>query len=94
MHNFPIIPNCARPYLSIKDGSFDDDLICELADIVRANNTIKSEAPASSKDYQRLNLGYKHTTTIIKKVGILYLDMLTWLLRICWEEKKVLFENI
>ena len=61
LHTFPIIPNFTRPYLSNKDG-----LTCQLADIVRANNTTKSGAPEFSKDIQQLNLGYKRTTTIMK----------------------------
>ena len=28
MHYFPIIPTCARPFLTSKDESLDDDLTC------------------------------------------------------------------
>ena len=40
LQNFPIIPTCARPYLSNKDGSFDDDLTCQLSDIIKVNSAI------------------------------------------------------
>ena len=64
LHNFPIIPTCARPYLSNKDGSFDDDLTCQLSDIIKVNNTISkfvlAGAKPSLRDIQRL--GFKILT--------------------------------
>ena len=41
MHYFPIIPMCARPSLTNKDESFDDDLTCQLSEIIKANNVVK-----------------------------------------------------
>ena len=41
MHYFPIIPTCARPFLTNKDESFDDDLTCQLSEIIKANNLVK-----------------------------------------------------
>ena len=33
MHYFPIIPTCARSFLTNKDESFDNDLTCQLSEI-------------------------------------------------------------
>ena len=41
MHYFPIISICARPFLTNKDESFDDDLTCQLSEIIKANNVVK-----------------------------------------------------
>ena len=41
MHCFPIIPTCARPFLTNKDEPFDDDLTCQLSEIIKANNLVK-----------------------------------------------------
>ena len=41
MHYFPIIPTCARPFLTDKDESFDDDLTYQLSEIIKANNVVK-----------------------------------------------------
>ena len=49
LHNFPIIPTCAHPYLNNKDGSFDDDLTCQLSDIIKVNNTISKSVLAGAK---------------------------------------------
>ena len=83
MHNFPIIPPCTRPYPSKKDDSFDADLTCQLADIVKVNNAIQNRiltgVPASSKDIQRLNFRIQtYSDNNEKKVGILDLGIITW----------------
>ena len=44
MHFFPIIPTCARPFLTNKDESFDDDLTCQLSEIIKTNNLVKSSS--------------------------------------------------
>ena len=58
MHYLPIIPTCARPLLTNKDESFDDDLTCQLSEIIKANNLVKkflsSGMKPNSKDIQRL----------------------------------------
>ena len=58
MHYFPIIPTCARPFLIKKDKSFDDDLTCQLSEIIKANNLVKkflsSGIRPNAKDLQRL----------------------------------------
>ena len=41
MYYFPIMPTCARPFLTKKDESFDDDLTCQLSEIIKANNFVK-----------------------------------------------------
>ena len=41
MHWFPIIPTCTRPFLTNKDESFDDDLTCQLSEIIKAYNLAK-----------------------------------------------------
>ena len=41
MNYFPIMPTCARPFLTKKDESFDDDLTCQLSEIIKANNFVK-----------------------------------------------------
>ena len=67
LRNFSIIPTCTRPYLNNKCGSFDDDLTCQLADIIKVNNTIKRGEPASSKDIQRLKFRIQTYNDNIKK---------------------------
>ena len=58
MHYFPIIPPCTRPFLTNKDGSFDDDLPCQFSEIIKANNVVKkflsSGMKPNTKDLQRL----------------------------------------
>ena len=58
MHYFPIIPTCARPFLTNKDESFDDDLTCQLSEIIKVNNLMKkflsSSMTPNAKDIQRL----------------------------------------
>ena len=58
MHHFPIIPTCARPLLTNKDESFDDDLTCQLSEIIKTNNLVKkilsSGMKPNVKDLQRL----------------------------------------
>ena len=44
IHFFPIIPTCARPFLTNKDESFDDDLTCQLSEIIKTNNLVKSSS--------------------------------------------------
>ena len=41
MHYFPIISTCAKSFLTNKDESFDDDLICQLSEIIKAKNLVK-----------------------------------------------------
>ena len=41
MDYFPIIPTCVRPFLTNKDESFDDDLTCQLSEIIKANSLVK-----------------------------------------------------
>ena len=41
MHYFPIIPTCARPFLTNKDESFDNDFTCQLSETIKANNLVK-----------------------------------------------------
>ena len=57
MHYFPIIPTCAGPFLTNKDESFDDDLTCQLSEIIKANNLMKknlfSGIKPNAKDIQR-----------------------------------------
>ena len=58
MHYFPIIPTCARSFLINKDESFDDDLTCQLSEIIKTNNVVKkilsSGMKPNAKDLQRL----------------------------------------
>ena len=58
MHCFPIIPTCARHFLTNKDESFDNDLTCQLSEIVKANNLVKkfisSGMRPNTKDLQYL----------------------------------------
>ena len=58
MHYFPIIPTSVRPFLNNKDESFDDDLICQLSEIIKANNLVKKflslGMKPNTKDLQRL----------------------------------------
>ena len=58
MHDFPIIPTCARPFLTNKDESFDNDLTCQLSELIKANNLVKklfsSGMKPNAKDLQRL----------------------------------------
>ena len=60
MHYFPIIPTCPRPFLTNKDESFDDDLTCQLSEIIKAHNLgekfISSGMKPNAKDLQRLFL--------------------------------------
>ena len=39
---FPIISTCGRPFLTNKDESFDDDITCQLSEIIKANNLVKN----------------------------------------------------
>ena len=58
MHYFPIIPTCTRPFLTNKDESFDNDLTCQLSEIIKANNPVKKFLSLgirpNAKDLQRL----------------------------------------
>ena len=58
MHYFPIIPTCARPFLTNKDESFDNNLTCQLSEIMKANNLVKkflsSGMKPNEKNIQRL----------------------------------------
>ena len=58
MHYFPIIPTSVRPFLNNKDESFDDDLMCQLSEIIKANNLVKKflslGMKPNTKDLQRL----------------------------------------
>ena len=58
MHYFPIIPTCVRHFLTNKGKSFDDDLTCQLSEIIKANNLVKkflsSGMRPNAKDFKRL----------------------------------------
>ena len=58
MHYFPITPTCARPFLTNKDESFDNDLTCQLSEMIKANNLVKkffsSGIKPNVKDLQHL----------------------------------------
>ena len=58
MHYFPIIPTCAMPFLTNKNELFDDDLTCQLSEIIKANNVVKkflsSGIKPNSNNLQRL----------------------------------------
>ena len=41
MHYFPIIPTCARLFLTNKDESFDHDLTSQLSEIIKTNNLVR-----------------------------------------------------
>ena len=41
MHYFTVIPTCARPFLTNKDESFDNDLTCKHSEIIKADNLVK-----------------------------------------------------
>ena len=45
MHYLPIIPICTRPFLTNKDESFDNDLTCQLSEIIKVNNLVKNFSP-------------------------------------------------
>ena len=75
-HYFPIIPTCARPFLTNKDESFDDDLVCQLSEIIKANNLVKkflsSGMKPNAKDLQRLFFGINtYYDNRKKRAGIL-----------------------
>ena len=42
MHYFPIIPTCARLFLTNKDESFDHDLTSQLSEIIKTNNLVRN----------------------------------------------------
>ena len=44
MHYFPTIPTCARSFLTNKDKSFENDLTCQLSEIIKANNLVKNSS--------------------------------------------------
>ena len=58
MHYFPIIPTCARPFVTSKDESFENDLKCQLSEIIKTNKLMKkffsSGMKPNAKDLQRL----------------------------------------
>ena len=58
MHYFLLIPTCARPFLTNKDECFDNDLRCQLSEIIKDNNVVKkflsSGMKPNAKDLQRL----------------------------------------
>ena len=64
MHYFPIILTCARSFLTNKDESFDDDLTCQLSEIIKANSLVKKFL--SSEDHIAL-LFASTLITIMKK---------------------------
>ena len=41
MHYFPIVPVCARPFLTNKDECFVNDLTWQLSEKIKANNLVK-----------------------------------------------------
>ena len=69
-------PTCARPFLTSEDESFDDDLTCQLSEIIRANNLVKkflsSDMKPNAKDIQHLVFHIKNSYSNRKKrAGIL-----------------------
>ena len=58
MHYFPIIPTCVRHFLTNKGKSFDDDLTCQLSEIIKANKfgekSLSSGMKPNAKDLQCL----------------------------------------
>ena len=58
MHCFPIIPTSTRTFLTNKNECFDDDLACQLSEIIKANNLVKKFLPLgikpNAKDFQSL----------------------------------------
>ena len=58
MHYFPIIPTCARSFVTSKDESFENDLKCQLSEIIKTNKLMKkffsSGMKPNAKDLQRL----------------------------------------
>ena len=58
MHYFPIIPTCARPFVTSKDESFENDLKCQLSEIIKTNKLMEklfsSGMKPNVKDLQRL----------------------------------------
>ena len=78
MYCFPIIPTCARPFLTSKDESFDDDFTCQLSEIIRANNLVKKflslGMKPNAKDIQHLVFhikNYHNNRKKKKRAGIL-----------------------
>ena len=71
MHYFPIIPTCARHFLTNKDESFDDDLTSQISEIIKTNNLVKnvlaSGMKPNAKDLQRLFFASTLITTTEKK---------------------------
>ena len=53
MHYFPIIPTCARPFLTNKDESFDHDLTSQLSEIIKANNLVRNSSLPVGSPMQR-----------------------------------------
>ena len=57
MHYFSIIPTCVRPFLTNKAESFDDDLACQISEIINVNNLMKkflsSGMKPNAKELQR-----------------------------------------
>ena len=58
MHYFPIISTCVRSFLTNKDESFDDNLTCQLSEIIKAKNLVRkflsSGMKPNAKDLQLL----------------------------------------
>ena len=76
MHYFPIIPTCVRPFLTNKDESFDDDLTCQLSEIIKSNNLVKkflsSGMKPNARDLQRIVFGINtYYDNRKKRAGIL-----------------------
>ena len=74
IHYFPIIPRCARSFLTNKYESFDDDLTCQLSEIIKTNNLVKKilswGMKSNAKDLQHLVPGINNDEQK-KRAGIL-----------------------
>ena len=70
MQYFPIIPACARPFLTNKDESFDNDLTCQLSEIKKINNLMKKilslGMKPNAKDIQCLVFLHQH---LLRQLG-------------------------
>ena len=76
MHYFPIVPVCARPFLTNKDECFVNDLTWQLSEKIKANNLVKkflsSGMKPNTKVFNALFFASKLIATTEKKIaGIL-----------------------
>ena len=69
MYYFPITPTCARPFLTYMDESFDDDLTCQLSEIIKINNLMKNFSLWVWSPLQRTFNDLLFISTIITTTG-------------------------